>query len=171
MLTANEKPGGHAGRSEVWSREEVRGLNIRCRLGVGSLCHTETTVRLRTPRPLHASVEQREPNGRHRAIVTTRPARTVRRRDDVRPAAWLGSRKGHADGDRQRWARCRRQISAVSMGSDFCRAPASHRVGRPTLQRTSGLPSALVTLNLKVLKSIVVGSTLRAATFTPVDRG
>ena len=47
VLTANEKPGGHAGRSEVWSCDEVPGLKIRCGPGVGSLCHTEATVKLR----------------------------------------------------------------------------------------------------------------------------
>jgi hypothetical protein len=31
-------------------------------------------------------------------------------------------------------------------------------------------PSAIVTLNLKVLKSTVMGSTLTTATYTPVDR-
>jgi hypothetical protein len=55
----NEKPGERAGRSEVWSRDEVRRLNIMCGLGVGSLCHTEATVRLRTSRrDGHASIEE-----------------------------------------------------------------------------------------------------------------
>jgi hypothetical protein len=43
-----EKPGGNAGRSEVWSLDEVRELKIRCGLGVGSLRDTETIVRLRS---------------------------------------------------------------------------------------------------------------------------
>jgi len=45
---ASEKPGEHAGRSKVWSRDEVRRLDIRCGLGDGSICHTEATVRLRS---------------------------------------------------------------------------------------------------------------------------